>query len=131
MLCIHPEAVEPLLEELHESICGSHIGGRSFAYKALTQGYWWLSMQKTSEDYAKKCDQCQRYAPNIHQLGGILNPLSSPWSFVQWGLDIVEPFPRVIGNRRWLFVGTDYFTKLVEVEPLTNIRDMDAKRFIF
>ncbi|XP_075663217.1 uncharacterized protein LOC142632757 [Castanea sativa] len=25
LLCVHPEAVEPLLEELHEGICGSHI----------------------------------------------------------------------------------------------------------
>ena len=31
LLCVHPEAVEPLLEELHESICGSHTGGRSLA----------------------------------------------------------------------------------------------------
>ena len=28
-------------------------------------------------------------------------------------------------------VVTDYFTKWVEVEPLVNIRDMDAKRFIW
>ena len=43
--------MEPLLEELHEGICGSHTGGRSLAHKALTQGYWWLSMQKASQDY--------------------------------------------------------------------------------
>jgi len=30
-----------------------------------------------------------------------------------------------------LLVGTDYFTKWVEAEPLANIRDMDAKRFIW
>ena len=28
-------------------------------------------------------------------------------------------------------VGTDYFTKWVETKPLANIRDMDAKRFIW
>ena len=28
-------------------------------------------------------------------------------------------------------VGTDYFTKWVEVEPLANIRDVDAKKFIW
>ena len=98
LLCVHPEAVEPLLEELHEGICGSHTGGRLLAHKALTQGYQWPRMQKTSQDYVKKCNQCQRYAPNIHQLGGVLNPLSSPWPFAQWGLDIVGPFPRAIGN---------------------------------
>ncbi|XP_075640608.1 uncharacterized protein LOC142612397 [Castanea sativa] len=39
LLCIHPEGVEILLEELHKGICGSHTGGRSLAHRALTQGY--------------------------------------------------------------------------------------------
>ena len=39
LLCIHPEAVELLLEELHEGICGSHTGGRSLSHRALIQGY--------------------------------------------------------------------------------------------
>ena len=46
LLCIHLEAVEPLLEELHKGICGSHIGGRSLSHKTFTQGYWWPNMQK-------------------------------------------------------------------------------------
>ena len=28
-------------------------------------------------------------------------------------------------------VGTDYFTKWVETEPLANIRDVDAKKFVW
>ena len=44
LLCVHPEAIEPLLEELHKEICGSHIGGRSLSHKALTQVYWWPNM---------------------------------------------------------------------------------------
>ena len=39
LLCIHPETSELLFEELHEGICGSHTGGRSLSYRALTQGY--------------------------------------------------------------------------------------------
>ena len=39
LLCIHPEASELLLKELHEGICGIHTGGRSLSYRALTQGY--------------------------------------------------------------------------------------------
>ena len=88
-------------------------------------------MQKEAYEYVKKCDQCQRFVPNIHQPGGILNPLSSPWPFAQWGLDIVGPFPKPVGNKRYLFVGTDYFTKWVEVEPLSNIRDVDAKKLVW
>ena len=36
-----------------------------------------------------------------------------------------------MGNRKYLLVGTDYFMKWVEAEPLANIRDVDAKRFIW
>ena len=30
-----------------------------------------------------------------------------------------------------MLVGTDYFTKWVKAEPLTNIRDVDTKKFIW
>ena len=36
LLCIHPEASELLLEELHEGIRESHTGGRSLSHRALT-----------------------------------------------------------------------------------------------
>ena len=130
LLCIHPQVSELLLEELHEGICGSHTGGRSLSHRAITQGYWWPGMQKEALEYVKKCDQCQRFAPNFHQPRGVLNPLFSPWLFAQWGLDIVGPFPKAAGNKRHLLVGIDYFTKWVEAEPLANIRDVDAKKFI-
>ena len=39
LLCIHPEAVELLIEELHEGICGSHTGGKSLSHRVLIQGY--------------------------------------------------------------------------------------------
>ena len=68
-------------------------------------------MQKEAQEYVKKCDQCQRFAQNIYQPGGVLNHLSSPWPFAQWVLDIVRSFPKTAGNKRWLLVNTDYFTK--------------------
>jgi len=46
-------------------------------------------------------------------------------------LDIVGPFSKVAENKRWLLVGTNYFTKWVEVETLANIRNMNAKRFVW
>ena len=66
LLCVHPEMTESLLEELHEGICGSHTNGRSLAYRAITQGYWWPNMQRETQEYVKKCDQCQQFVPNIH-----------------------------------------------------------------
>ena len=58
LLCIHPEMIESLLEELHEGICESHIGGRSLAHRAITQGSWWPYMQRKAQEHVKKCNQC-------------------------------------------------------------------------
>ena len=68
---------------------------------------------------------CTKHTPTRR----IPEPLSSPWPFAQCGLDIVGLFPKAAGNKKYLLVGTDYFTKWVEAEPLTNIRDVDIKKF--
>jgi hypothetical protein len=88
-------------------------------------------MQKDATQYVKKCDKCQQFAPAIHQPAGSLNLIASPWPFSQWGLDIVGPLPRAPGNRQWLIVAMDYFTKLIEAEPLVHIMDADSKRFVW
>ena len=88
-------------------------------------------MQREAQKYVKKCDQCQRYAPSIHQPGGVFNPLFSPQPFAQWGLDIVGFFSKAAGNKRYLLINIDYFTKWVKAEPLANIRDVNVKRFVW
>ena len=40
LLCLHPRKVNEVLIELHKGVCGSHIGGRSLAHWAMTQGFW-------------------------------------------------------------------------------------------
>ena len=66
----------------------------------------------------------------IHQPAADLNPVSSPWPFAQWGMDLVGQLPQAIGQRQFLLVTTDYFTKWVEAEPLAKIWDIDVKNFI-
>ena len=46
-------------------------------------------------------------------------------------MDIVGPFPKAVGNKKYLLIDIDYFTKWVEAEPLANIRDVDAKKFVW
>ena len=36
LFCVHLEASESLLEELHERVCGSRTGGRSLSHRPLT-----------------------------------------------------------------------------------------------
>ena len=129
--CLTPNKVAELLTKLHEGMCDSHVGGHSLAYRVMTQGFWWPQMRKDATKYVRKCEQCQKHAPLIHQPAGSLNPINNPWPFVQWGLDIVGSLPQATRNRRFVLVAVDYFTKLAEVEALVNIRDVDVKKFVW
>lgn len=67
----------------------------------------------------------------IYQPAVDLNPVSSPWLFAQWGMDLIGQLSQPTGQRKFLLVATDYFTKWVEAEPLAKIRDIDVKNFIW
>jgi hypothetical protein len=88
-------------------------------------------MQKDALEYARKCDKCQRFSPIIRQPATKLSPMTSPWPFAQWGLDIVGPFPLAPGSRKFLLVATDYFTKWVEAEPLKHIEETEVRQFLW
>ena len=88
-------------------------------------------MKKDAAAYVKKCDKCQRHAPILHAPSETLKPISSPWPFVQWGLDIVGPLPVVAAQKKFLLVATDYFSKWVEVEVYANIKDKDVTKFVW
>ena len=88
-------------------------------------------MQADSEKYVKKCEKCQKFAHQIHQPARELLPLTSPWPFAMWGLDIVGPLPTAPGNRKFFIAATDYFTKWVEAEALASIKEKDVKKFVW
>ncbi|KAL0428677.1 UNVERIFIED_CONTAM: hypothetical protein Slati_3042500 [Sesamum latifolium] len=47
------------------------------------------------------------------------------------GMDIVGPFPLATGQRKFLLVAIDYFTKWVEAEPLARITKGEVMKFIW
>nr|CAN72281.1 hypothetical protein VITISV_037253 [Vitis vinifera] len=124
----HSEALY-VLAELHEGVCGNHSGGRSLAHRAHSQGYYWPIMKKDATAYVKKCDKCQRYAPIPHMPSETLKPISGPWPFAQWGMDIVEPLPAAPAQKKFLLIATDYFSKWVEAEAYASIKDKDVTKF--
>ena len=52
-------------------------------------------------------------------------------AFCTMGIRYCWPISRSAGNKKYLLVGIDYFTKWVEAEPLANIRDVDIKKFVW
>ncbi|GKB73272.1 reverse transcriptase domain-containing protein [Tanacetum coccineum] len=44
------------------------------------------------------------------------DPITSPWPFYKWGIDIAGPFPEGPGRVKFLIVAIDYFTKWIEAK---------------
>ncbi|RVW87310.1 Retrovirus-related Pol polyprotein from transposon 297 [Vitis vinifera] len=129
--CLSQSEAQYVLAELHEGICENHSGGRSLAHRAHSQGYYWPTMKKDVAAYVKKCDKCQRYALIPHMPSETLKPVSSPWPFAQWGMDIVGPLPVAPAQKKFLHVATDYFSKWVEAEAYASIKDKDVTNIAF
>jgi hypothetical protein len=64
------------------------------AHKAVRAGFYWPNMNKESTAIVRNCDKCQRFANITKQPPEELSAISSPWPFLQWGVDIVGPLPR-------------------------------------
>ena len=91
--CLCHEEVDYVIREVHEGICGNHSGARSLVYKLIQAGYYWPTMIKDAQTYVKACDKCQRFSNLIKQPSEELTPITAPWPFAQWELDIIGPFP--------------------------------------
>ncbi|KAL0384983.1 UNVERIFIED_CONTAM: Transposon Ty3-G Gag-Pol polyprotein [Sesamum radiatum] len=124
--CINQDKVEYVLREIHEGSCGNHSGGRALSSKALRQGYFWPTMRKDAMDLVRKCQKCQVHANITHLPATPLQPIQSPCPFDQWGMDIVGKLPRAPGQREYLIVAVDYFSKWVEAEALSKITEKEV-----
>ncbi|GKV50784.1 hypothetical protein SLEP1_g57479 [Rubroshorea leprosula] len=56
--CLNPYEVEYALHEVHEGVCGNHIGARTLTHKVLRQGYYWLNMYKDATHFVQRCSKC-------------------------------------------------------------------------
>ena len=129
--CIAGEDTEYVLREVHEGICGNHIGARTLAGKVLRQGYYWLMMLKDATDLVKRCRICQEHAKVSRLPAEPLTSVTSPWPFQQWGLDILGPLPMGKDQCKFIIVAVDYFTKWAEAEPLATITEQRIHNFVW
>ncbi|XP_068504010.1 uncharacterized protein [Phaseolus vulgaris] len=118
LVCMHGEQCTRIMSELHEGLCGSHVGGRALASRVLRAGYYWPTLKEDCVGYAQRCKQCQQHADWHKAPPEELRSIHSPWSFHTWGIDILGPFPMTVRQMKFLIVAIGYFTKWVEAEPV-------------
>uniref|UniRef100_A0A2N9GA07 Uncharacterized protein n=1 Tax=Fagus sylvatica TaxID=28930 RepID=A0A2N9GA07_FAGSY len=129
--CLSPEEATYVIREVNEGVCGNHSGARSLAHKLTRAGYYWPSLLHDATQFVKACDKCQRFANVPRVPPEEFTPITSPWPFAQWGLDIMGPFPVGTKQAKFLVVAIDYFTKWVEAEPLATISEKNVKSFVW
>jgi len=66
LVCVSGDQCARIMAEVHEGICGSHIGGRCLASKAIRAGYYWPTIREDCTRYAQRCKTCQQHA-NWHK----------------------------------------------------------------
>ncbi|GJX45059.1 reverse transcriptase domain-containing protein [Tanacetum coccineum] len=110
-----------VLREIHEGSYNMHAGTRSVIAKALWIGYYWPTMHKDARVLIRACQECQVHKPVPRNPQQKLTPITSPWPFYKWGIDIAGPFPEGPGKVKFLIVAIDYFTKWNEAKPVATI----------
>ncbi|GJX72513.1 reverse transcriptase domain-containing protein [Tanacetum coccineum] len=128
---VGPLQANYVLREIHEGSCSMHVGTRSVVAKALRTGYYWPTMHKDARTLIRACQGCQVHKPVLRNPQQKLTPITSPWPFYKWGIDIAGPFPEGLGNVKFLIVAMDYFTKWIKAKPVTTITDNQIKKIIW
>ncbi|KAL0439560.1 UNVERIFIED_CONTAM: hypothetical protein Slati_2439000 [Sesamum latifolium] len=95
--CLTPEEGNYVLREIHEGMCGNHLGGKALAGKSLRQGFFWPTMLRDAHELVRRCRTCIEHVNVNHQPATLMQSLESPCPFDQWGLNLVRPFPQATG----------------------------------
>nr|GEV73589.1 reverse transcriptase domain-containing protein [Tanacetum cinerariifolium] len=102
---------------------------KSFLGSWLRIGYYWPTMHKDARTLIKACQDCQVHKPVPRNPQQQLTPITSPWPFYKWGIDIAGPFSKGHGKVKFLTVAMDYFTKWIEAKSVATITGSHVKEY--
>jgi hypothetical protein len=129
--CLPDEDASYVLKEVQHGVCGNHSGAKALANKIIRAGYYWPTMIRDAKEMVRACDACQRFTRVSNSPPEYLHSVTSPWPFAKWGVDIVGPMPPGKGNRKFIVVAVDYFTKWAEAEALAAITTKNVIKFLW
>ncbi|XP_072058104.1 uncharacterized protein [Arachis hypogaea] len=79
--CLNKDEANLVMDEVHEGVCGNHIGGQALAAKIVRIGYYWPTIKRDCITKVKTCDKCQKYATNTTKPAEILHSIEVSWPF--------------------------------------------------
>lgn len=131
LACVDKKDYIQIMSDLHEGICGSHIGEGALSAKVIRAGYFWPTLHTDCLEHTKICNQGQIHSDWHHAAPEQLHSISSPWPFHTWGIDVLGPFPLARRQVKFLVVAIEYFTKWIEAEAVAHILTLRTKKFVW
>nr|GEU60348.1 hypothetical protein [Tanacetum cinerariifolium] len=95
--------------------------------KSLVKGFTNFSISKGRV----ACTRDHDTPPHNKKPQQPLTPITAPWPFYKWGIDIAGPFPEGPGKVKFLIVAMDYFTKWIEAKAVATITGGQVKKFVW
>ena len=81
--CLEKTEAENFLQELHDGPAGGHYGGNTKTHKILHAGYYWPTLFKDANEYARKCKVCQSASGRQRKSSFQLQPVNIEQPFEQ------------------------------------------------
>ncbi|XP_042441470.1 uncharacterized protein LOC122026830 [Zingiber officinale] len=81
------------------------------------------NFERDAQKLVNTCLSCQKHQNLTHRPTALLRASIVSCPFDQWGMNIVGPYPMAPGQKRFLLVAVDYFSKWVEAEALARITE--------
>nr|GEY07616.1 reverse transcriptase domain-containing protein [Tanacetum cinerariifolium] len=119
--CVGPLQSDYVIREIYEGSCSMHARTRSVVAKAIRMEYYWPTMHQDARYMIRTCNDCQIHRPVTRSPQQPLTPITAPWPFYKWGIDIAGPFPEAPGKVKFLIVAMDYFMKWIESKSVATI----------
>jgi hypothetical protein len=75
------------------------------------------------------CEACQKFSRRSKPPAQLVQLITLSWPLQWWGIDIVGKLTPVQENYTFAIVVMEYFTKWVEVKPVTKVSSTTIKKF--
>ena len=120
-LVVPKSKIRELLSLAHDHPTAAHLGRRKTLFR-LSSRFTWPYMRRDVANYVRACPLCQQYKSSNQLPGGLMKPILvyEPWNTV--GIDLTGPLPKTRRGHLYILVVIDYFTKWVELFPLSDTK---------
>ena len=101
--CVDVVEAVKLIEKIHARVYCTNMNGLTLASKILRAGYFLMTMERDFCKFVQRYHKCQENGNFIRVPPHKLIAMSSPWTFVARGVDVIGPIEPAASNGHRFF----------------------------